>query len=569
MTRAASRSRGRPLLVHSLRVLLFALTIGLIHIQFTRTVARQQTADLDSTEVRRLHDFFPDADALIASGDRDHPGWIVQDSDATPIGRIVYTSPGSDHVIGFSGPTNTQIALTADGTIAGIEIVSSQDTREHLQQVLEDDTFLKSFAGCRQEDIWKHSVDAVSGATLTSRAIQEAIVHTLSGRRTSLRFPDPLTVDQVAVLFPTAVATSKSPNDPGTWLVTDESGHSPGMVVRSSPHSDNIIGYQGPSETFVGLNSSGHVIGISLPTSYDNEPYIDWIRDDEYFRSLFNDLTIEDLANLDPEEEQIEGVSGATMTSVAMAHGLIVAAQQRMRQPPVDDTTWTSAVEWTLRDLGTAAVVLCGALIALTSLRGNRTVRVLFQLVLIIYLGFINGDLISQAMLVGWAQAGVPWERAGGLVLLSLAAFCIPLTTRRNVYCTHLCPHGAVQQLIKSRSPWRVHLSRRVSRTLRLVPVVLLAWCVVVAMTTLPFSLVDIEPFDAWLIGIAGWASITIAIVGLVASLFVPMAYCRFGCPTGTLLNYLRVNGRSGQWSRRDWMALALVLLAAGIYGLS
>ena len=82
-------------------------------------------------------------------------------------------------------------------------------------------------------------------------------------------------------------------------------------------------------------------------------------------------------------------------------------------------------------------------------------------------------------------------------------------------------------------------------------------------MAALPFSLVDIEPFDAWVFYVAGWATITIAVIGLVASLFVPMAYCRYGCPTGAVLGYLRFHSRSDRWTRRDWVALGLVLFAA------
>ena len=81
-------------------------------------------------------------------------------------------------------------------------------------------------------------------------------------------------------------------------------------------------------------------------------------------------------------------------------------------------------------------------------------------------------------------------------------------------------------------------------------------------MLHLPFSLVDLEPFDAWVYHAAGTATIAIAIIGLGASLFVPMAYCRYGCPTGALLNFIRFNSRSDVWSRTDWLATSLLLLA-------
>jgi NosR/NirI family nitrous oxide reductase transcriptional regulator len=44
------------------------------------------------------------------------------------------------------------------------------------------------------------------------------------------------------------------------------------------------------------------------------------------------------------------------------------------------------------------------------------------------------------------------------------------------------------------------------------------------------------------------------------------MAYCRYGCPTGALLNFLAAGGRPDRFSRRDAMAFAFLLLAAGLY---
>ncbi len=98
------------------------------------------------------------------------------------------------------------------------------------------------------------------------------------------------------------------------------------------------------------------------------------------------------------------------------------------------------------------------------------------------------------------------------------------------------------------------------------MPALLLAWVVIVAMLHLPVSLVGIEPFDAWVFRIAGWATLSVAAVGLIASLFVPMAYCRFGCPTGAMLGFLRFNARSDHWSPRDWFALLLGTVASGLY---
>ena len=219
-------------------------------------------------------------------------------------------------------------------------------------------------------------------------------------------------------------------------------------------------------------------------------------------------------------------------------------------------------LDWQLRDLGSGVVVILGLLIGLSSLRANKKLRVVFLLALVAYLGVMNADMLSSAQLIGWAQYGVPWRSAGGLFLLTCAAFLVPLTTSRNLYCSHLCPHGALQQLIRGRFGWQLVISKHLARGLRFVPFVLLAICIVVAMTNAAFSLVDLEPFDAWVFSVAGWPTLAIAGFGLTASIFIPMAYCRYGCPVGALLRFLSHNG---QWSRRDTAATVLVLAAAAL----
>jgi hypothetical protein len=314
------------------------------------------------------------------------------------------------------------------------------------------------------------------------------------------------------------------------------------------------------------MDAQQRVLGIAMRRSYDTTEYLPWVTDDKHFMTRFNGKSLDELADLDPITAGIEGVSGATMTSMSMAYALTRAAQAaRDAQPAAAPPSWTV----TARDWGTAAVVLGGLLLAFTRLRGQRWIRVGFQLLLIGYLGFVNGDMVSQSLLVGWAQNGVAWRLAPGLVLLVAAAFLTPLLTRRQVYCHQLCPHGAMQQLIKNAVPRRWRPSSRLphglSQCLALLPFLLLAWVVIVAMQHRAFNLAAIEPFDAYVMRVAGWATLAVAVSGLLCSLLVPMAYCRFGCPTGTLLNYVRLQGPGDRFGRRDIAAVALLTLALGL----
>jgi hypothetical protein len=81
-----------------------------------------------------------------------------------------------------------------------------------------------------------------------------------------------------------------------------------------------------------------------------------------------------------------------------------------------------------------------------------------------------------------------------------------------------------------------------------------------------PLALVDLEPFDAYLPAVAGIAAIAIFTIGLIASAFVPMAYCRHACPTGALLDHLRLTGRSGRVSWRDGIMLGCLVVASAAH---
>ncbi|MCA9214199.1 MAG: FMN-binding protein [Planctomycetales bacterium] len=550
-----SRRRKRTTL-HLLRVLMFVFVIVLIrshHLNCKRPVEEV------SVEVDRLREYFPRAASLGDS--KSARGRQVLSDGNESLGYILQTSPASDSLIGFCGPTNALIAFSSEDQIIAIDILASGDTDEHVEQVMHDPEFRKAFIGATWgEEESLRNVDAVSGATLTSRTIQQGVIARISGTQPSLKFPDPIDVASVTRVFPNAASVVRDNLLLGVWQVFDSAKSQIGVIIRTSSVAENIIGYQGPTDTLIGIDREGKIAGIFIGKSYDNEPYVGYVRDDEYFASLFTNIAATEFAASELTGK-IEGVSGATMTSVAVADGILLATKRYVDElaKPVDETpSWP----WSLRDAGTVAVIMAGCVIGMTRLRGDKRFRTALTVLTIVYLGLINGDMISQAMLVGWAKNSVPWKNAGGLVALSIAAFVVPITTRRNIYCTHLCPHGAAQSMLKNRLPWKLKLSKTLRLKLKCIPYVLLAWCILVAIKDLPFSLVDIEPFDAWVIGVGGFTTVAIAAVGLIGSLFVPMAYCRFGCPTGTLLNYLRFNARSDEWSQRDWLAIGLVGLA-------
>ena len=555
-------SRLRQLAFHLFRWGLLVSVVWLLRTQHIWWQTQIRGRGQQAIAVEQIRKFYPAAAAL-GSWQPEHSGQTVLDVDANPLGYVIQTSPAADSVIGYSGPTNALVAFDASDRILGIDVLNSGDTYDHLQAVLADQPFMESFTGL----LWGEArnlrdADGVSGATLTSMAIVEGIALRLGAAPHSYRFPQPPTVDEARAFFPDVVQLDESEETPGLYHVQDARARLLGFVMRTSPAADDLVGFQGPTDTLIVLDTNQRVTGIAIRDSYetqDNPDYVQWVRDDEYFMTLFNGKSLDQLATVDGAQAGIEGVSGATMTSMSMVYGLAKSAR-RLRETSVE--AQPPQFPGTSRDIGTVLVVLFGLLVTFTSL---RPVRVGFQVLLIVYLGLMHGEMLSQVLLVGWAQNGVAWRSAPGLVAMVAAAFFVPLVSRRQFYCHHLCPHGAAQQLIKNAVLTKLRLPQWLALLLRTVPILLLGWVLAVAILRLPFNLAAVEPFDAYLFRIAGWATLSIAIVGLAVSLVVPMAYCRFGCPTGTVLNYLRLHGRSDRFTRRDLAALALLGLAIGL----
>ena len=546
--------------LHAYRVGLFVFLLLLIHRQHEWFVAQKRGALKQLVPVEQARNFYPQA-AELSDWDPAHGGQNVFDANGEMLGYIVQTSPEADAVVGFSGPTNTLVAFAINNRIVGAAVLRSGDTKEHLGQVVKDEDFFAQWIDLGRTEVDSFpDIDAVSGATLTSMAIADGIAMRLGGTVGTVRFPDEVTVEELREFLPEAESISEVEARPYLKAVEGADGQLLGFASRTSPHADHMIGYQGPTDLLLVLDAEERLAGVAIRKSYDNEEFVNYLVEDEYFFNSFKGFELDEIAQIDLVESGIDVVTGATKSSVTVAEGLIFAALEisKVRQPPVPKP-WFD-ISW--RDVGTTLVVLSGLSIAFTRLRGKRWLRVAFQLVLVVYLGFINADMVSQALLVGWAQNGVAWRVAPALVLLTLAALAAPIFTGRQVFCTHLCPYGAVQDWLGKVSPWRVTLRGWSDKILAALPVLLLLWVVVVAMGHLPFSLVGIEPFDAFVFRIAGWLTIGVAVVGLVASLFVPRAYCRYGCPTGAMLKFLRVGASCEQFGVRDWVATAFALIA-------
>lgn len=368
----------------------------------------------------------------------------------------------------------------------------------------------------------------------------------------------PVRVAEVQGWFTNAAELKLDTGARGGLHVVDKEGAEVGYVIRTLPQADRIIGYCGITDTLVALGPAGRVVGFKIRKSEDTKTHVGDVMADRHFKKTWNNMGWEQIAGMDLKQAGVEGVSGATMTSLAVAEGIVHrfrVAQGELRPQPLRIGA---------RDIGLVAVMALGIWLTFTKREGRERWRRWFQWAVIAYVGFLNGDLLAQSLLAGWAKSGVAWRMAPGLVLFAAAALVLPWGTKRPLYCQQLCPHGALQEVVTRNTPvhWRISVPTALDRALRWLPGLLLLFVLFVVMLPLDFDLAGLEPFDAYVIRSAGLATIVVAVVGLLAAPFVPKAYCKYGCPTGALLEFVRSRGAGDCFGRRE-VAAGLLLLVA------
>ncbi|MES2707553.1 MAG: FMN-binding protein [Verrucomicrobiota bacterium] len=510
--------------------------------------------------------FFPAAAELTGGGAAVDGAMSVLAADGSRLGTLLKTSPQAGDIIGYSGPSDLLVALDNQERIAGAELLASGDTPAHAEAVRRSAGFWQSLNGWRPaQEAAPAEIDAVSGSTLTSLALVETVSRRL-GRGAgpgSLRFPDPLTLNAVRRLFPDAVSFTAETERPGWFSVSGNTGEVSGFVVRTSPFSDHGRGFQGPSETLASVSPDRLMVtGMTLLKSYDTPDYADRVREDQATLEYMARRPVSDWTALDFEKAGIEGVSGATQTSHAMAEGLRWKFAADARAAEKKKKTWPGvrAADWALGILTLGAVIISS-----TGLRGRRWLRIVWQAGLIAGFGLWFGQMLSLSLLTGWAAHGLPWKTAPGLMALAVAALVVPWAGRRQVYCHHLCPHGAAQEWLGRWKRLHVRVPARWHRRLSRVPGALLGGLLLLTAAGWRGDLSKWEPFDGWVLKWAAPVSAGLALLGLAASVFVPQAYCRYGCPTGAVLRFARSRGSADRFGPADWAALALLVAGGAV----
>ncbi len=313
--------------------------------------------------------------------------------------------------------------------------------------------------------------------------------------------------------------------------VFDKNSENIGRVLYTEPDESSIGGFGGSLRVVVGILPDGKIAGIELGENYESYGFIERVRDEGFFKK-WNGLSVEEAAKAD-----VDTVSGATMSTTAIKSmvalnlskysGMKIAANQQDSTP-----LWLKIAVF---------LILAYSLFAFFFPQETAKFRILHLIILAVILGFIGGSALSFESFKNWLTTGnialVP-------AVILCCALILPIVSGRNFYCTFLCPFGAMQEL-----PGKIPLPKKsfppkFMKGVTVFKTILLVLIYAAMVSGLFTDLTVFEPFSAFKFETSALPSLIIAAVFLIISLFVNRPWCRFFCPTGTLINiFAKKNG--------------------------
>ncbi|MCB1643887.1 MAG: 4Fe-4S binding protein [Pseudomonadales bacterium] len=391
-----------------------------------------------------------------------------------------------------------------------------------------------------------------------------------------------LTDKAVCELFPEATNLIPVPSQPGVVRVMNDR-----QPVGIGFYTDDVLpipAYSGkPVRTFVALDMAGTIVGLKI-VSHEEPILVVGVRptDLEKFVDQYVGKQVSDKLKLGRQVREgytnIDGLSGATITSIVINKSVTVAAKKvyslvtdQALSPEPEEPLWFQSWKeglWKIIVLLTGLGVLLFVMffqdwfvVHPAVFASLRTGYLIFT---VLFIGIVCGAQLSVFNIFAFSRVlkeGFEWDSflidPVVYILWAFVALSI-LLWGRGVFCGWLCPFGAVQELVHkiSRSlnlkqyafPELVH--ERLWAIKYFVLLSLVGLSLDSIERVIPF--IEVEPFKTVfsLNFNRSAAFVVYAIILIVVSAFNTKFYCKYVCPLGAALS-IATRFRIFDWLRR------------------
>lgn len=559
-----------------------------------------QAASLNEVSAEQLQRVFPEADSFSGkSGEppvyrafKDDPGG----GEPELMGYLFETPDLPPEEVGYSAPIEVLVGLDLQGSITGIEILYYRESYKSIRgDFLNTEGFPNQFADKTVGDGFRvgRDIDGVSRATITSWAVARGV------RNAARRVTRAYLADSEFVAEVNSDAIALQVLGEQSWEDMKASGLVAEMDYRY-PDDNTVLkldlafmAHDGLGELLVGSddysradreasnrvrNGNMLLVGIdgdasrpfrqerlaieqgdlfiNVPRSrfvYVGSAEAGKITDQVRFAGAIVMDTDVDLSQpftviYDASEEN--GSFEQTMSVEYQVPALPLALAQGTEIPaeylPEPDNAMDFAEEGTFAALinnapwlQVLALLVILVLVMTSFLRKSAGLRWLTLACTLIYLGWIDGGFVSVSHITNGIKMG-PGMFLQDLPLLLIIVFTVVTTLFwGRVFCSSLCPFGALQDFMTRLLPnsWQRKMPQAWHDKLIYLKYGILVFLVVMALTYSELSLFQyFEPFGtAFYFSQSAILWLILAAI-LLAAAMVPRFYCRYACPLGAAL---------------------------------
>lgn len=321
---------------------------------------------------------------------------------------------------------------------------------------------------------------------------------------------------------------AKEEQTENTETIYEKDGH---VVISTKEIGKEIKGYGGPVPLEIYIKD-GRVEKIVPGRNSESPQYFNTLAETGYL-DQWNGLALSDAMN-----KTTDAMSGATFSSTAVSKGVVCGISYYLDSGEyLPDTPAPSARPG---QIAAIIVVLSAAIIPLFI--KNRKYRIIQQLMNIAVLGFWTGSFVSLSLITSYLSNGINIAVSVVPLLLLAVAFIMPLLGKKNHYCNWVCPMGSMQEVVGQIIPFKLKISPQMTKYLTIFREALWYAIMFIMWIGAGFGIMDYEPFTAFMFKQAAPAVLAICLAFILLSLVVTRPYCRFVCPTGTLLKLSEKN---------------------------
>ncbi len=316
--------------------------------------------------------------------------------------------------------------------------------------------------------------------------------------------------------------TGKSDSEAGQDSISAISYIGSQEIINTTEVGKDILGYNGPVPLEIYV-TDGIIDSIVALTNSETPNFFRRLESGGLTRA-WNGKTLDEAQTL-----EVDAVTGATYSSNAFI------ANVRAGAALAEGAKAKNSGHVSIAAIAALIVIIAGAVLPLFIKK--PAYRLVQQLINVAVLGFWAGTFIDYGMMLNFFS-GAPRMTLSFFItlILLIVGLIYPLFNKPNYYCSWICPFGSLQDIAGKVGKKKWKMSPKLIKVLDNLRQLL--WVILLTLLFIGWgtSWIDYEIFTAFIVESASWIIMTVGVLFVLLSLFINRPFCRFVCPTGSLL---------------------------------